>query len=226
MKKENIIKQIAESTGVEKVDVRTTIEAFMNSVKSAFETGEAFYLRGFGNFVIKERDPDEDRPFNGNKIRVTPYETDVLAVEEPAVAYAALEAPGILPPYRLSKSEVLSRITTSPSSEKALKNLMNVTQLPLKTLADNVFEMTPKTLSSYKQTSKKVPTRMAELIIKLEELYLKGNELFSTPEKFNKWMNNPAYGLGGEIPLTLINSATGIDLIMEELLRIEFGATA
>ena len=55
MTKADIVAEIAEKTGLEKVDVQTTVEAFMEEVKTALEEGENVYLRGFGSFVIKER---------------------------------------------------------------------------------------------------------------------------------------------------------------------------
>ena len=55
MTKADLVNDIAEQTGIEKADVQTTIEAFMQNVKGSLESGNNVYLRGFGSFVIKER---------------------------------------------------------------------------------------------------------------------------------------------------------------------------
>jgi DNA-binding protein HU-beta len=55
MTKADIVAEIAEKTGLEKVDVQTTVEAFMKEVKESLTNGENVYLRGFGTFVIKKR---------------------------------------------------------------------------------------------------------------------------------------------------------------------------
>ncbi|NNE55476.1 MAG: integration host factor subunit beta [Flavobacteriales bacterium] len=55
MTKADIVNDIAERTGIEKVDVQTTVEAFMSTIKGALEKGDNVYLRGFGSFVIKTR---------------------------------------------------------------------------------------------------------------------------------------------------------------------------
>lgn len=55
MTKAEIISNISKNTGIEKFDVSTTIEAFMNEVKSSIFEGENVYLRGFGSFFIKHR---------------------------------------------------------------------------------------------------------------------------------------------------------------------------
>jgi DNA-binding protein HU-beta len=55
MTKADVVAEISEQTGIEKVAVQTTIEAFMGSVKKALSSGENVYLRGFGSFIVKER---------------------------------------------------------------------------------------------------------------------------------------------------------------------------
>ena len=106
------------------------------------------------------------------------------------------------------------------------RNLLNLTKLHSKTLAEIVFEITPKTFTSYLDESKKLPKYMIEKVIKLQELYLKGIELFGSVAEFNLWMKKKSYGLGSRVPLELIGTITGIEMIYDELTRIEFGATA
>lgn len=55
MTKADIVSRIAEQTGMEKNDVQTTVEAFMQTVRQSLEAGNNVYLRGFGSFVIKTR---------------------------------------------------------------------------------------------------------------------------------------------------------------------------
>jgi len=55
MTKADIVSEIAEQTGIEKVAVQSTVEAFMNSVKKSLVSGDNVYLRGFGSFIVKER---------------------------------------------------------------------------------------------------------------------------------------------------------------------------
>ena len=55
MTKADIVNQIAETTGIEKLAVQTTVEAFMKTVKESMVNGNNVYLRGFGSFIIKKR---------------------------------------------------------------------------------------------------------------------------------------------------------------------------
>ena len=72
MTKADIVAEIAEKTGLEKVDVQTTVEAFMKEVKESLESGEDVYLRGFGSFVIKERAKKTGRNISKNTTIIIP----------------------------------------------------------------------------------------------------------------------------------------------------------
>ncbi len=55
MTKADIVSEIAKTTGVEKLQVQTIVEAFMESVKDSMAANNNVYLRGFGSFIIKKR---------------------------------------------------------------------------------------------------------------------------------------------------------------------------
>ncbi|MES2628032.1 MAG: HU family DNA-binding protein, partial [Bacteroidota bacterium] len=55
MTKADIVAEIADKTGIEKVAVQTAVEAFMNSIKTSLKKGDNVYLRGFGSFIVKKR---------------------------------------------------------------------------------------------------------------------------------------------------------------------------
>ena len=55
MTKADIVSEIAKKTGVEKTQIQTIVEAFMEEVKESLSKEENVYLRGFGSFIIKKR---------------------------------------------------------------------------------------------------------------------------------------------------------------------------
>ena len=55
MTKADIVNKIAKNTGLEKTEVQTVIEGFMESVIESLAKDEAVYLRGFGSFIVKHR---------------------------------------------------------------------------------------------------------------------------------------------------------------------------
>jgi len=72
MTKAEIVADIASKTGIEKVAVQATVEAFMETVKKSLEQGENVYLRGFGSFTIKERAEKTGRNISKNTTIIIP----------------------------------------------------------------------------------------------------------------------------------------------------------
>ena len=58
------------------------------------------------------------------------------------------------------------------------------------------------------------------------KLLKKGIEIFGTAKSFHMWLNIPSFGLGNQIPFNMMDTITGINLVEEELIRIEFGDLA
>jgi len=64
----------------------------------------------------------------------------------------------------------------------------------------------------------------SELGVKLAELYELGLTTFDRDEKaLQTWLSSPIPAINNEVPLELIKTNLGIDLIKDELLRIEHG---
>ena len=72
MTKADIINDIAEKTGIEKIAVQASVEAFMKSIRNAMVEGKNVYLRGFGTFVVKKRAEKIGRNISKNTTVVIP----------------------------------------------------------------------------------------------------------------------------------------------------------
>ena len=55
MTKAEIVANISNKLGIEKVDVQLTVESLMQEIIGSLENGENVYLRGFGSFIVKKR---------------------------------------------------------------------------------------------------------------------------------------------------------------------------
>ncbi|MFY0626429.1 MAG: integration host factor subunit beta [Reichenbachiella sp.] len=55
MTKADVINEIADKTGIDRLDVQASVEAFFSVVKTSMADGENIYVRGFGSFVNKKR---------------------------------------------------------------------------------------------------------------------------------------------------------------------------
>lgn len=72
MTKAEVIAEIAQRTGIEKVDVAETVEAFFKVIKNSMIEGENVYVRGFGSFVVKKRAQKTARNISKNTAIIIP----------------------------------------------------------------------------------------------------------------------------------------------------------
>ena len=72
MTKADIINEISEKTGIEKLVVQTAVEAFMKSVRNNMADGKNIYLRGIGTFLVKKRAEKIGRNISKNTSVVIP----------------------------------------------------------------------------------------------------------------------------------------------------------
>ena len=72
MTKADIVNEISKSTGIEKITVQKTVEAFMEAVKDSLNTKNNVYLRGFGSFIIKKRAKKTARNISKNTTLIIP----------------------------------------------------------------------------------------------------------------------------------------------------------
>jgi len=72
MTKADVVSSISDKTGIEKVVVQATVEAFMNTVKDSLSKGTNVYLRGFGSFVVKKRAKKTGRNISKNTTIIIP----------------------------------------------------------------------------------------------------------------------------------------------------------
>lgn len=87
MTKAEIVNEIANQTGIEKIQVQSVVEAFMSSVKGSLANGNPVYLRGFGSFIIKHRAQKAARNITAKTTMVIPAH-DVPAFK-PAKSFVA-----------------------------------------------------------------------------------------------------------------------------------------
>ena len=72
MTKADIVNEISEKTGIEKLVVQTAVESFMKTVRSSMIEGKNVYLRGFGTFLVKKRAEKIGRDISKNITVVIP----------------------------------------------------------------------------------------------------------------------------------------------------------
>ena len=139
-----------------------------------------------------------------------------------------MTAAKVISKYKSAINNDLSIVKSSNAgvSSKIFSELVEMSGISKRFLAEEVFDISLKTMMRYQKDNKKLNPRNSEIALKLMNLFRKGIEIFGTMISFMSWLNKEAYGLGDKLPINLMNTNTGIDLIEEELIRIEFGALA
>lgn len=72
MTKAEMVREIADKTGVEKQVVMQIVEGVMESIRNSMINGEEVFLRGFGSFIIKRRARKTARNISKNTTIVIP----------------------------------------------------------------------------------------------------------------------------------------------------------
>lgn len=108
--------------------------------------------------------------------------------------------------------------------KKALDNLLENTGISVAEIA-TIIKTSDRTLRRYTPQQKLGPEQ-SERLIELARLYSRGEEVFGSLEAFKEWMNSYIIALGNKKPKEFLDTSLGIDMLMEELGRIEQGIFA
>ena len=72
MTKADIVRLIAQSTGLTKTDTAAVVDGFIESVIGALERGDHIEIRGFGTFKVVDRAPRTGRnPRTGSEVKIS-----------------------------------------------------------------------------------------------------------------------------------------------------------
>jgi len=138
----------------------------------------------------------------------------------------------------LAEAEVAYNLRPSYSSDMQLLNRSKAGLSPKAALDflsisgftqdefQETFKTTVKTIQNHVARALTLDASLSEKLIKSFALFDKGIELFGNASEFHRWLTLPAFGLGNMVPITLMDTVTGMKLIEEELIRIEYGALA
>ncbi|MFT3702413.1 MAG: DUF2384 domain-containing protein [Agriterribacter sp.] len=108
--------------------------------------------------------------------------------------------------------------------KKALDNLLDNTGITIPEIS-RIIRTSDRTLRRYTATQKLNPEQ-SERVIELAKLYSRGEEVFGNMDAFKIWMNSTVMALGNKKPKEFLDTSIGIDLLMNELGKIEQGIFA
>lgn len=106
-------------------------------------------------------------------------------------------------------------------SKNALAHLANFLSFTLSQMAD-LLPVSERTIQRY-SSEDKFNSIVSEQILQIAEVAAKGKEVFEDKNKFLSWMNHPSKPLDNRTPASLLSSRFGVEMVLDELGRIEHG---
>lgn len=88
------------------------------------------------------------------------------------------------------------------------------------------LHLSERTMQRYKREKGTFDSLHSEKILEIVLLFKKGIEVFGNGEKFNSWLETENLALGKIKPKKLFDNSFGINLLKDELTRIEYGVLA
>lgn len=88
------------------------------------------------------------------------------------------------------------------------------------------LHLSERTIQRYKKEQSAFEPSQSERILEIILLFKQGEQVFGKKEKFYTWLNAESVALGHIKPKDLLDSSFGINLLKDELIKIEHGILA
>jgi putative toxin-antitoxin system antitoxin component (TIGR02293 family) len=102
----------------------------------------------------------------------------------------------------------------------ALGKVAEVYQLP-QTDVYRLLKISPKT--GQRAKTGKLDADKSDHVVQMIKVVMRANGIFGDHGKAMDWLKSPCYALGGQVPISLLDTTEGIELVMDTLGRIEHG---
>lgn len=124
----------------------------------------------------------------------------------------------------ISNDYDLVRISRKGLNIRNLLYLANELSMSKKDIS-NILPVSERTLHRYHRYSKNqlLSPDVTDQVIQIAKLYASGIEVFGDKTLFIKWMKLSNIALGGDKPIDLLDTSFGIEMVNDEIGRLEHG---
>lgn len=132
----------------------------------------------------------------------------------------------MLVPYQTYFESPVNRLSVIKGglSSSSLNDLLAISGSTRLDMARKL-DLTEPTLRKHLSNAKELSTSLSEHVLFLLELYDKGIDTFGSIDEFRNWLQQHNIGIDAK-PNDLLDSITGINIVMNELNRIDHGILA
>ena len=92
--------------------------------------------------------------------------------------------------------------------------------------ASESLRLPKRTLARRRASAKRLDLQESERLLRMATIGAKAEEVFGDLEKAHRWLRSPSRVLGGQTPLSLLDTDVGAQAVEDELIRIEYGVFA
>ncbi len=143
--------------------------------------------------------------------------SDLLTIlREPAIAYSALDDARV---YELVAA------TRKGFSFLDFQNIFDYLAFSLQDWS-NFLHLSERSIQRYKKEQKSFEALQSERILQIVLLEKLGIEVFGDSSNYHRWLASPNVALGNITPKSLLDNTFGIDVVKNELGRIQHGVLA
>jgi len=89
-----------------------------------------------------------------------------------------------------------------------------------------ILNMSERTIQRYRREKKRFDSIHTEKLLLIMLLFKKGSDVFGNTKNFLTWISSENIALGGIKPIDLLDNSFGINLVKDELIKIEHGVLA
>jgi putative toxin-antitoxin system antitoxin component (TIGR02293 family) len=89
-----------------------------------------------------------------------------------------------------------------------------------------ILHISERTIQRYRRDKKKLDSIHTDRLLQIMILLNKGVDVFGNSDNFITWLNSVNIALGGITPISLLDNAFGINMVTNELTKIEYGVLA
>jgi len=104
------------------------------------------------------------------------------------------------------------------SAQRASKTL----DIPMKEIS-SVLHISQKTIERRISQKKPLDLITSDRLVQVARVFGRTVEVMGDKGRAKAWMFRPSFPLGNKIPFQLLDTTTGVDLVLDELGRIEHG---
>ncbi|MGK5095168.1 antitoxin Xre/MbcA/ParS toxin-binding domain-containing protein [Deltaproteobacteria bacterium TL4] len=118
----------------------------------------------------------------------------------------------------------LVEITRTGIPKRAISTLAECFDLTIPELT-KYLHVSERTLQRY-TPEKLLSSPLSDHLLQMAKVYAKSLDVFEDAEDTTCWLKQPSLALGNIAPIELLDTSSGIEMVLDELIRIEYGVVA